>query len=214
MPRKTKASAEEKAQIVEAYLRGEMGLKSAAAKLSVVISTMELWIALYRAEGSNAFVQAKRNRCYPPEVKEAATKEYLFGKDSILSICQKYCIRSTRSLQQWIKVYHAHGDFNSRKNSGGGSYMKQGRDTTQEERVQIVKDCLASGKNYGEMALKVTSRYVPGRCGLRRWARPVWRTGAESGRRIRFPGLSWRKRRSRSNSSSTSCIWWKWSVTC
>lgn len=40
------------------------------------------------------------------------------------------------------------------KNSGGGSYMKQGRDTTQEERVRIVKDCLASGKNYGEMALK------------------------------------------------------------
>lgn len=27
MPRKTKAGAEEKAQIVEAYLRGEMGLK-------------------------------------------------------------------------------------------------------------------------------------------------------------------------------------------
>ena len=159
MPRKTKASAEEKAQIVEAYLRGEMGLKSAAAKLSVVISTMELWIALYRAEGSNAFVQAKRNRCYPPEVKEAATKEYLFGKDSILSICQKYCIRSTRSLQQWIKVYHAHGDFNSRKNSGGGSYMKQGRETTQEERIQIVKDCLASGKNYGEMALKYKVSY-------------------------------------------------------
>ena len=41
MPRKAKASAEEKVQIVEAYLRGEMGLKSAAAKLSVVISTME-----------------------------------------------------------------------------------------------------------------------------------------------------------------------------
>ena len=159
MPRKAKASAEEKVQIVEAYLRGEMGLKSAAAKLSVVISTMELWIALYRAEGSNAFVQAKRNRCYPPEVKEAATKEYLFGKDSILSICQKYCIRSTRSLQQWIKVYNAHGDFNSRKNSGGGSCMKQGRDTTREERIQIVKDCLASGKNYGEMALKYKVSY-------------------------------------------------------
>ena len=159
MPRKTKASAEEKVQIVEAYLRGEIGLKSAAAKLSVVISTMELWIALYRAEGSNAFVQAKRNRCYPPEVKEAATKEYLFGKDSILSICQKYCIRSTRSLQQWIKVYNAHGDFNSRKNSGGGSYMKQGRDTTQEERIQIVKDCLTGGKNYGEMTLKYKVSY-------------------------------------------------------
>ena len=45
------------------------------------------------------------------------------------------------------------------KNSGGGSYMKQGRDTTQEERIQIVKDCLASGKNYGEMALKYKVSY-------------------------------------------------------
>ena len=37
--------------------------------------------------------------------------------------------------------------------------MKQGRDTTQEDRVQIVKDCLASGKNYSEMALKYNVSY-------------------------------------------------------
>ena len=37
--------------------------------------------------------------------------------------------------------------------------MKQGRDTTQEERIQIVKDCLASGKNYSEMALKYNVSY-------------------------------------------------------
>ena len=37
--------------------------------------------------------------------------------------------------------------------------MKQGRITTQEERVQIVRDCIASGKNYGEMALKYTVSY-------------------------------------------------------
>ena len=37
--------------------------------------------------------------------------------------------------------------------------MKQGRDTTQEERIQIVKDCLASGKNYGDMALKYKVSY-------------------------------------------------------
>lgn len=37
--------------------------------------------------------------------------------------------------------------------------MKQGRDTTQEERIQIVRDCLTSGKNYGEMALKYRVSY-------------------------------------------------------
>lgn len=37
--------------------------------------------------------------------------------------------------------------------------MKQGRETTLEERLEIVKDCLASGKNYGEMALKYQVSY-------------------------------------------------------
>ena len=37
--------------------------------------------------------------------------------------------------------------------------MKQGRETTQEERIQIVNDCIASGKNYGEMALKYQVSY-------------------------------------------------------
>ena len=37
--------------------------------------------------------------------------------------------------------------------------MKQGRQTTQEERIQIAKECLASGKNYGEMALKYQVSY-------------------------------------------------------
>ena len=37
--------------------------------------------------------------------------------------------------------------------------MKHGRDTTQEDPVQIVKDCLASGKNYSEMALKYKVSY-------------------------------------------------------
>ena len=37
--------------------------------------------------------------------------------------------------------------------------MKQGRETTKEERINIVKDCLTSGKNYGEMALKYKVSY-------------------------------------------------------
>lgn len=32
--------------------------------------------------------------------------------------------------------------------------MKKARSTTQEERIQIARECIASGKNYGEMALK------------------------------------------------------------
>ena len=37
--------------------------------------------------------------------------------------------------------------------------MKQGRNATQEERIQIARECIASGKNYGEMARKYQVSY-------------------------------------------------------
>ena len=41
--------------------------------------------------------------------------------------------------------------------------MKQGRETTQAERIEIAKECLASGKNYGEIALKYKVSYQQAR---------------------------------------------------
>ena len=41
--------------------------------------------------------------------------------------------------------------------------MKQGRETTQEERIRIAKDCIASGKNYGETAIKYKVSYQQAR---------------------------------------------------
>ena len=37
--------------------------------------------------------------------------------------------------------------------------MKQGWETTLEERIQIVRECIVCGKNYGEMALKYQVSY-------------------------------------------------------
>ena len=37
--------------------------------------------------------------------------------------------------------------------------MRQTRNTTQEERIQIARECIASGKNYGEMAIKYNVSY-------------------------------------------------------
>ena len=92
--------------------------------------------------------------------------------------------------------------------------MKQGRDTTQEERIRIVKDCLSSGKNYGEMALKYKVSYQQVRTWTLRFEE-MGEAGLEDRRGKRKKDqVPWRKRRSRSNSSSTSCIWRKWSVTC
>ena len=159
MPHQQKLRPEEKVKIVRRYLAGEISISGAAEEFGVGHTSIKEWIVQYKAEGIAAFLPHNRNRKYSPELKLQAVQDYLSGGGSLLEISKKYGLRDKRQLRDWIKVYNAHGDFNSVKFSGGGSYMKQGRDTTQEERIQIVKECLASGKNYGEMALKYKVSY-------------------------------------------------------
>ena len=134
-------------------------MSEAVTEAGVNLKTLKKWVMQYEAEGAAAFLPGRREHIYSPELKLQAVQEYLSGKGGQAELSKKYGLRDRRQLQNWLKVYNAHGDFNSRKNSGGGSCMKQGRDTTQEERIQIVKDSLASGKNYGEMALKYNVSY-------------------------------------------------------
>ena len=162
MSEREKQKPEEKVKIVIKYIAGEVSISGAAAEGGVDRKTLQRWVMQYEAEGAAAFLPGRREHLYSPELKLQAVQEYLSGKGSQAELSKKYGLRDRRQLRNWLKVYNAHGDFNSRKNSGGGSCMKQGRDTTQEERIQIVKDCLASGKDYGEMALKLQGKLPAG----------------------------------------------------
>ena len=159
MSQKGKISPERKAELVQRYLSGEMSIAGAAKEVCVDETSIRRWIQRYQMEGIEGLQEAEKNRGYSAELKERAVKEYLNGAGSQRGICKKYKIRSTKQLWAWTKVYNTHGDFNSRKGSGGGSYMKQGRNTTQEERIEIARECIANGKNYGEMALKYQVSY-------------------------------------------------------
>ncbi len=159
MPHKEKLKVQEKIDLIRRCQTGELGKTEASRIAGVDLKTIYHWLARYEAEGESGFMAYSRNRVYTPEAKLNAVRDYLSGKGSQLEVCKKYKIRNTHCLRGWIKVYNAHGDFSSRKYSGGGSYMKQGRTTTQEERVQIAKECIASGKNYGEIAQKYQVSY-------------------------------------------------------
>ena len=159
MSRKSIIPSEEKIRLVRQCLANEIGVTEAAKIANVDITVVFEWVSLYKAEGVKGLLPLEKNRVYKPEIKLQAVLDYLAGKGSYREISRKYKIRAIRQLKNWVKVYNAHGDINSVKYSGGGSYMKQGRETNIEERIQIVKDCLASGKNYGEIALKYNVSY-------------------------------------------------------
>lgn len=160
---RSKVPYEAKVRIVQRYLNGEVGYRESVKVANNSASSFRQWVAQYRVGGGTALLSTDRNKRYSAELKAAAVKEYLSGKGSQEAICLKYEIRSHHQLHDWIKVYNTHGDFNSVRLSGGGSYMKQGRYTTQEERIQIARECIASGKNYGEMALKYDVSYQQAR---------------------------------------------------
>ena len=155
MPKHQKIAIEEKIEYVRAYLRGEITQGGISKATGVRLSSVQMWIKRYEAEGVDGFYTDNGNRVYSPETKTMAVLEYLNGKAGQLDICRKYKIRSRCQLQTWIKVYNAYGDLSSMKYSGGGSYMSKARSTTQEERLQIVQECLASDKNeLGESGLE------------------------------------------------------------
>lgn len=159
MPQKGKLNFAAKVVLVRRYIAGEISITMAACEAGVDRKTVYRWIARYEAEGAEGFLPRERNCVYSPELKMRVAADYLSGQESALELSKRYKISDPCLVEAWVKKYNVHGDFYSVKFSGGGSYMKQGRDTTQEERIQIVRECLTSGKNYGEMALKYKVSY-------------------------------------------------------
>ncbi len=159
MPHRSSASAEEKVKWAKMWIKGDISYSEISRRAGVDRETIRKWARQYETGGETAFIFECKNKYYGIEVKRQAVKEYLAGKSSQEDVCKKYKIGAKITLQRWIKVYNAHGDFNSVKHSGGGSYMKKARSTTKEERLQIVRECLENGRNYGEMALKYNVSY-------------------------------------------------------
>ena len=158
MSRKSRIDSAEKVKIVERVLASEIGVREAGRLTCVDGSTIRQWRDLYLSDGPTALMAQHKNKVYSQELKLQAVHEYLDGASSQSDIVKKYHLRSKRQLYDWIKVYTTHGEISARTN-GGGSYMRKARQTTPEERLEIVQDCLANDKNYGAMALKYNCSY-------------------------------------------------------
>ena len=161
MSRKSKIDPVLKVELVEMYLRDEIGIREAAKLAGLSGNGTEpfrKWIDIYQNEGPAGLLEQKHNKYYSQEIKLAAVNDYLEGKGSLQTIAARYGLRSKHPLQNWIKAYNTHGEIKSRE-SGGGSYMRKARQTTPEERLKIVQDCLANDRNYGAMALKYNCSY-------------------------------------------------------
>ena len=143
-----KLSAAIKEKAVAEIESGRLSQGEAAKRLGVGRGTIREWLSKCRSEGSASLESHSENRIYSVQTKQQAVESYLTGKYSQQKICEIFKIRSRTQLRAWLKVY------NNFKRMSGGSRMKSTHKATQEERIEVAKECLASGNNYGEIAKK------------------------------------------------------------
>lgn len=161
MGRKVKYSAEEKINVIREYLDGNESMNSIAKRLNISFQAVKQWVKNYEAMGIDAF-STSQNKHYSKAEKEQAVAAYLAGEGSLMDICKRFKILSTRQLRSWIKKYNGHEELNA-SGMGGNVIMTKGRKTTFQERVEIASYCISHGHNYAEAAEKFSVSYQQAR---------------------------------------------------
>ena len=149
MKSRTEMTIEEKAKLLEECISGRMRQREAARRAGVTISSIQRWLSHYRLGGKAALERSVQKRVYSEEIKRSAVEEYLSGQGSLLSVSGKYRISTPSLLLEWVRVYHRHNKSHAEEEE---AVMAKRRNYTLEERTEIVKEHLETGKSISELA--------------------------------------------------------------
>ena len=159
---KHKYSYEEKEKILLEYQTGVHGFRELCRIYGMAQSALKDWIRLYETFGMEGLRTGSTTTYYSKKTKEAAVQDYLTHKLPVKEILKKYQIRSTTQLRRWIKEYNGHGELKA-SGTGGTVIMTKGRKTSFDERVEIVRYCIAHDHNYAETAERYGVSYQQAR---------------------------------------------------
>ena len=132
---------------VKRCVSGESSYTEEMKLLGVPKQTLQDWIRKYETFGIEGFLPSG-NEKYSKGTKERAVNAYLNGEGSQAYICRKFKIKDRKTLRTWIKVYNSHRELRPSRGRGSDIYMTKGRNTTYEERVEIVSYCIENGNDY------------------------------------------------------------------
>lgn len=159
---------------VKRCVSGESSYTEEMKLLGVPKQTLQDWIRKYETFGIEGFLPSG-NEKYSKGTKERAVNAYLNGEGSQSYICRKFKIKDRKTLRTWIKVYNSHRELRPSRGRGSDIYMTKGRNTTYEERVEIVSYCIEHGNDYVATIEKYGVSYQQ----IYSWVRKYKEKGAE-----------------------------------
>ena len=120
-------------------------------------SIIRRWGYAYATFGESGLEKHNSDLCnYSAEFKQQVVTEYLEGKISIQDLAYKHKILAPSTVRTWIKQYNNHEELTDSRKEGVYHMVKN---TTFEECVKIVEECISCGCNYSSIARKYACSY-------------------------------------------------------
>ena len=137
--------------VAQEYIDGVGSAYYLADKYQVGRTTIQKWVALFRAHGIDAFVTQAGNKSYTKEFKLSCVEAVVSGKGSSVDIASQNNVYPA-ILESWIKLYNANRELRDYCPKREVYMAEARRKTSIEERKEIVEYCIEHNRNYKETA--------------------------------------------------------------
>lgn len=155
-----KHTIEEIEKYIQMYLGEGISFRELSEDFGLLLSdtTFGQKVLRYQEHGLSGIQSKSKNNHYSVEFKKIIIQEHLEKNTPLKQLARIYNIPSHATVKNWIMKY------TKREKIRGYSpfsevYTMKGRKTTQEERIEIVKDFLSNGLSYKKTAEKYLVSY-------------------------------------------------------
>lgn len=155
-------SKELKLELVKQHLEEGVSYWKLGKQYGIEASIIRRWGQKYETFGEDGLAKQNADLCnYSAEFKKKIVLEYLEGNITSQDLAAKYKIHAPTTVRAWVKQYNSHIDLTDSRKEGVYLMVKNGarKNTTLEERISIVEECIGSGCNYALTANKYECSY-------------------------------------------------------
>ena len=155
-------SKELKLELVKKHLEDGISYWKLGKEYGIEASIIRRWGHKYEIFGEDGLEKQNADLCnYSAEFKKKIVLEYLGGNITSQDLAAKYKIHAPSTVRTWIKQYNNHEDLTNSRKEGVYLMAKNGarKNTTLEERINIVEECINTGCNYASTANKYGCSY-------------------------------------------------------
>ena len=151
-----------KLQLVKEHNENGVSYWKLSKIYGVEASIIRRWGHIYDAFGEDGLEKHNSDLCnYSAEFKQMVVNEYLEGKITIQDLAYKHKVLAPSTVGSWIKQYNNYKELTDSRKEGIYPMVKKSarKDTSLDERIKIVEECISCGNDYAATAQKYGCSY-------------------------------------------------------